>query len=56
MNSKAQIIIAESESIIAADIDLQIRSWGHSESMIARTKDQAIHIIEKWHRCCITNI
>ncbi len=49
MNSKAQIIIAESESIIAADIDLQIRSWGHSESMIARTKDQAIHIIEKWH-------
>lgn len=49
MNANAQILIAESNCIIAEDIDVLVRSWGYSDPKIARSATEVYHIIEKWH-------
>lgn len=48
MNANAQILIAESNCIIAEDIDLLVRSWGYSDSKVAKTATQVYRMTNKW--------
>lgn len=49
MRMKPNILVSENESIIAQDLEMQLKEWGYGVSTIVRSKDKTVKYIEEKH-------
>ena len=49
MSTKPKILISESESIIAKDLEMQLKDWGYGVSTVVKSKEKTVKFVEKKH-------